>query len=40
MDPTPESRAVYKVARRILPFLFILCLSAFIDRVNLGFAAG
>ena len=39
MDPTPESRAVYKVARRILPFLFILYLSAFIDRVNLGFAA-
>ncbi len=48
MYPTPdsrpvnaaaESRAVHKVARRILPFLFILYLSAFIDRVNLGFAA-
>jgi len=39
MDPTPENRAIRKVAARILPFLFILYLSAFIDRVNLGFAA-
>lgn len=39
MDLTPESSAVRKVAARILPFLFILYLSAFIDRVNLGFAA-
>ena len=39
MGPTPEASAVRKVAARILPFLFILYLSAFIDRVNVGFAA-
>ena len=39
MDTNPESSAIRKVAARILPFLFILYLSAFIDRVNVGFAA-
>jgi ACS family tartrate transporter-like MFS transporter len=34
-----EQRTVRKVARRILPFLFILYVVAFLDRVNFGYAA-
>jgi ACS family tartrate transporter-like MFS transporter len=32
-------RAVRKVERRLLPFLFVLYVIAFLDRVNFGFAA-
>lgn len=32
-------RTVGKVSRRILPFLFILYVVAFLDRVNFGYAA-
>src|SRR5947209_18643036 len=28
-----------KVARRLIPFLFLLYITAFLDRVNVGFAA-
>ena len=28
-----------KVTRRLLPFLFILYIVCFLDRVNIGFAA-
>jgi MFS transporter, ACS family, tartrate transporter len=38
--PTPESVALFaKVTRRFMPFLVSLFLVAFLDRVNLGFAA-
>ncbi len=39
MDSIDLKSAIQKASKRILPFLFILYLSAFIDRVNLGFAA-
>ena len=32
-------RTVRKVSRRLLPFLFILYVVAFLDRVNFGYAA-
>jgi ACS family tartrate transporter-like MFS transporter len=35
----PEFTAVSKVTRRLLPFLFVLYVVCFLDRVNLGFAA-
>jgi len=34
-----EERTVRKVTRRLLPFLFILYVIAFLDRVNFGYAA-
>jgi ACS family tartrate transporter-like MFS transporter len=36
---TPERTALRKVTRRLLPFLFVLYVVCFLDRVNLGFAA-
>nr|WP_320161907.1 MFS transporter [uncultured Methanoregula sp.] len=42
MDPGTGSageRAVRKVTMRLLPFLFILYVIAFLDRVNFGYAA-
>src|SRR5262245_47300546 len=36
-DPAPT--AVPKVTRRLIPFLFLLYLLNFLDRVNVGFAA-
>jgi ACS family tartrate transporter-like MFS transporter len=40
MDPvSPERTALLKVTRRLLPFLFVLYVVCFLDRVNLGFAA-
>jgi ACS family tartrate transporter-like MFS transporter len=35
----PELTALPKVTRRLLPFLFVLYVVCFLDRVNLGFAA-
>ena len=32
-------RTVHKVSRRLLPFLFLLYVVAFLDRVNFGYAA-
>ena len=34
----PDVTARRKIARRILPFLFLIYMTAFIDRVNVGFA--
>jgi ACS family tartrate transporter-like MFS transporter len=34
-----EQRARRKIARRLLPFLFLLFVIAFLDRVNVGYAA-
>ncbi len=36
---TPDRTALPKVTRRLLPFLFVLYVVCFLDRVNLGFAA-
>ena len=36
---TPERTALAKVTRRLLPFLFLLFMVCFLDRVNVGFAA-
>ena len=37
--PFPEAHTIRKVRMRILPFLFLLYVFAFLDRVNIGFAA-
>jgi ACS family tartrate transporter-like MFS transporter len=37
-DPVAES-ALRKVRRRLIPFLFLLYVVAYLDRVNVGFAA-
>ncbi len=37
-DPVAES-ALRKVRRRLIPFLFLLYIVAYLDRVNVGFAA-
>ncbi len=34
----PAETARHKIARRLLPFLFLLYATAFVDRVNVGFA--
>ena len=34
-----ESQAVRKIRARILPFVFLLYIVAFLDRINIGFAA-
>ena len=37
--PRPAAASVYRrAARRLIPFLFVLYLVAFLDRVNVGFA--
>jgi len=36
---TPASRTLRKLQVRLLPFLFLLYVIAFIDRINIGFAA-
>jgi MFS transporter, ACS family, tartrate transporter len=36
---TPGSRTLRKLQIRLLPFLFLLYVIAFIDRINIGFAA-
>src|SRR5215204_5372565 len=33
------ARAVSKARRRLIPFLFLLYIIAYLDRVNVGFAA-
>jgi ACS family tartrate transporter-like MFS transporter len=35
----PSQRALAKVRRRLIPFLFLLYVVAYLDRVNVGFAA-
>jgi sugar phosphate permease len=34
-----ETHVLGKVTRRLIPYLFILYVVAFLDRVNLGYAA-
>ena len=35
----PEETAIHKVTLRLIPFLFVLYIAAWLDRVNVGFAA-
>ncbi len=37
-DPSPGAAAIAKVDRRIIPFLFLCYVLAYLDRVNVGFA--
>jgi len=37
--PDPGASAVTRVSRRLVPFLFLLYILNFLDRVNVGFAA-
>ena len=39
MTPDPAATAVARVTRHLIPFLFLLYLLNFLDRVNVGFAA-
>src|SRR5512142_277468 len=39
VPPAVERRTLNKLRFRILPFIFILYIVAFLDRVNVGFAA-
>jgi len=34
-----EESAIRKVSLRLIPFLFVLYIAAWLDRVNVGFAA-
>jgi len=36
---TIEARTMRKVQIRIIPFIFLLYVVAFLDRINIGFAA-
>lgn len=43
LSPSPEARdfasaTMRKVSRRLLPFLFLLYVAAYLDRINVGFA--
>jgi ACS family tartrate transporter-like MFS transporter len=38
VETVPERDALAKVRRRLLPFLFVLYIVAYLDRVNVGFA--
>jgi ACS family tartrate transporter-like MFS transporter len=40
LSPTDiETRTIRKVRTRIIPFIFVLMVIAFLDRINIGFAA-
>jgi len=38
-DPRMESVVYAKVRWKLLPFLFVLYVVAYLDRINVGFAA-
>src|SRR5438045_9547925 len=38
-QPLVAERASQRIARRILPYLFLLYVIAYLDRVNVGYAA-
>lgn len=38
-DQTNDGQAIRKVWRRIIPFLFVLYIINYLDRINIGFAA-
>ena len=38
--PLPdEAKTIHKLQMRLIPFLFLLYVVAFVDRINIGFAA-
>src|SRR5262245_51228755 len=39
MDQTLERVVVAKVTRRLIPFMFVLYVTSYLDRINVGFAA-
>ena len=39
VTPDPATTAVARVSRHLIPFLFLLYILNFLDRVNVGFAA-
>src|SRR5689334_5556147 len=38
-DPGVAERTVRRITRRLMPFLFLLYLTAYLDRVNVSFAS-
>ncbi len=39
MDPLAQRQTLERVTRRLIPFLFVLYIVAYLDRINVGFAA-
>jgi MFS transporter, ACS family, tartrate transporter len=39
LEPTVYHRALARARRRLIPFLFLLYIVAYLDRINVGFAA-
>jgi ACS family tartrate transporter-like MFS transporter len=39
MDPRAQRQTLERVTRRLIPFLFVLYIVAYLDRINVGFAA-
>jgi ACS family tartrate transporter-like MFS transporter len=39
IEPVTSEKIARKIRRRLLPFLFLLYVIAFLDRINIGFAA-
>jgi ACS family tartrate transporter-like MFS transporter len=39
MEPHAERETLERVSRRLIPFLFVLYIVAYLDRINVGFAA-
>ena len=39
MDETLEHAVVATVTRRLIPFMFVLYVISYLDRINVGFAA-
>ncbi len=37
--PPDEARTIHKLRMRIIPFVFVLYVISFLDRINIGFAA-
>src|SRR3954471_18767696 len=38
-EPLDERQVLAKIRRRLIPFMFLLYIVSYIDRVNVGFAA-
>jgi len=34
-----EAKTIHKLRMRIIPFVFVLYVISFLDRINIGFAA-
>lgn len=39
IDPELQAKTIRKIRGRIIPFIFVLYVVAFLDRINIGFAA-